>query len=338
MKTDMLSLNNSANKWLLLFVILSAISVATASIFGPTELSISDLTQCVVAQCSDAKDQLILFEIRVPRVLFGFIAGAALAVSGVVLQGTTANPLADPYLFGVVAGAGLGATMATLIFPDNNLFILPVAAFAGAFAAVLLVVALALVVRQVIALILVGVALSFMLSAITHFLLYMGDPFATNRIIFWLMGSLSRSEISHIYVIFPVIMLGMIAVLSFAKQLDALMLGDETAQTLGINVNRVRLIMLVVCAGLTAVVVAFCGGIGFVGLMIPHIARQIFGVTTFKLVLGSALLGGLFLVWIDVLARTTIPGQEIPIGVITSAIGSLFFLFVLYQKKGQFNV
>ena len=122
-------------------------------------------------------------------------------------------------------------------------------------------------------------------------------------------------------------------ILALHRQIDALLLGDESAASLGVNVDKLRLLMLGSCAALTAVIVAYCGGIGFVGLMIPHIVRQLIGVTTLKLILGSALVGAIFLIWVDVIARSSLPNAEIPIGIITSAVGSLFFLFIMYRTR-----
>ncbi|KGJ99021.1 FecCD family ABC transporter permease [Thalassotalea sp. ND16A] len=299
--------------------------------FGVSEVDHRAVWQCVIASCDKSIYQTILYDIRLPRVLLGFLAGFGLAISGALMQNVTRNPLADPYLFGIVAGAGLGATLASLLPQSTHFVSLPLAAFIGALAAVSLV--LAVIAnnnwRRVEHLLLAGVAVSFLLSSITSFTLYMGEAFASNRVIFWLMGSLARADTTALLWIFPVILIATIIAFSLARQLDALLLSDESARTLGVKVARLRIIVLVVCAASTAVIVAFCGGIGFVGLMIPHIVRSYLGITTGKLLIGSGLLGGCFLVWVDVLARTALDGQEIPIGVITSAMGSVFFLLLM---------
>ena len=178
-----------------------------------------------------------------------------------------------------------------------------------------------------------GVAVSFMLASITQFILYFGEPFATNRVIFWMMGSLSRVEMQNFTVISVVLIITLIVIIALHRQIDALLLGDESAKSLGVNVDKLRLLMLGLCAALTATIVAYCGGIGFVGLMIPHIVRHFVGVTTLNLIIGSALIGGCFLIWVDVIARTALPHAEIPIGIMTSAMGSIFFLFILFRSK-----
>nr|WP_089153021.1 iron ABC transporter permease [Thalassotalea crassostreae] len=315
-------------------LMLLAIVIATFILsigFGVNEIDHRAVWQCLTESCEKPIYQTILYDIRLPRVLLGFLAGFGLAIAGALMQNVTRNPLADPYLFGIVAGAGLGATLATLLPESIHHISLPLASFVGALAAVALV--LAVVVnnnwRRVSHLLLAGVAVSFLLSSITSFILYMGEAFSSNRVIFWLMGSLTRADNTALMWIFPVVLVSTLIAFSVARQLDALLLSDESARTLGVKVARLRIIVLVICAASTAVIVSYCGGIGFVGLMIPHIVRSFVGITTSRLLIGSGLLGGCFLVWVDVVARIALDGQEIPIGVITSAMGSIFFLLLM---------
>ncbi|GHE91614.1 FecCD family ABC transporter permease [Thalassotalea profundi] len=326
MKTKLSTL--SASLWLISIVMLS---MFLAMGFGTAELGFKELTECLILECERPIYSTILIDIRFPRVLMGFLAGFALAAAGALMQNVTRNPLADPYLFGIVAGAGLGATLSGFLPEEYQMFTLPVAAFLGAMLSVSIVMLVLMHNnwRRIEHLLLAGVAVSFLLSAITSFILYFGEAFASNRVIFWLMGSLSRADYSALQWSFPVIAVCLIVALLFSRQLDALLLSDESAKTLGVNVDRLRLLSLVLCAAMTAVIVSYCGGIGFVGLMIPHIVRPFIGLTTAKLLIGAGIVGGCFLIWIDVFARTIISGQEIPIGVITSVIGSLFFLMLM---------
>lgn len=334
------------HKWWLL-VALAFLSPIFSLGFGAADFSPSELYQCVVGDCQSVVNNMIFWQIRVPRVFVGFLVGAGLAVAGSTLQNITRNGLADPYLFGVVAGAGLGASIATLFFdsqfgaslgldwPALSFSVaLPLAAFLGAVFAVSLVQVLASgsFGRRSEQMLLAGVAVSFMLSALSHFLLFLGEPFAANKVIFWLMGSLARVESWYAWIMLPVVMGSVILLLIFGRQLDALLLGDDNAKTLGVNVSRLRILALGICAALTACIVAYCGGIGFVGLMIPHIVRSFVGVTNRSLILGCVLLGGTFMVLVDVLARVALPEQEIPIGIITAAIGSVFFLLVMRRQ------
>ncbi|WP_371373251.1 FecCD family ABC transporter permease [Thalassotalea aquiviva] len=321
----------SASSALLLLIFCAIASIVGAIGFGVNVIDHQQVWQCLIHQCDKPVYQTILFDIRLPRVLVGFMAGAGLAIAGALMQNVTRNPLADPYLFGIVAGAGLGATIATLLPQHLQAVSMPLAAFIGALVAVSLVVMVVVNQnwRRISHLLLAGVAVSFLLSSITSFILYTGDAFSANRVIFWLMGSLTRTDYVTLLLIGSVVSMVMLIALALARQLDALLLSDESARTLGVNVNALRIIILVLSAASTAVIVAYCGGIGFVGLMIPHMVRTFVGITNRRLLIGSALLGGCFLVWVDVLARTMLAGQEIPIGVITSAIGSVFFLLLM---------
>lgn len=315
---------------LLMLVIMSLFAAIT---FGPADIDSSQLLACMIGSCQNQVADIVIWQVRIPRVLVALVAGMGLAIAGAILQNTTRNPLADPYLFGIVSGAGLGATVANISLADNLTIALPLAAFLGALFSVIIVVFIAKVLQRMEQLLLAGVAVSFMLASITQFILYFGEPFATNRVIFWLMGSLARVEMSNFYVITSVLLIAIITVLALHRQIDALLLGDESAASLGVDVDKLRLLMLAICAALTATIVAYCGGIGFVGLMIPHIVRQLIGVTTLKLIIGSALIGAIFLIWVDVIARSSLPHAEIPIGIITSALGSIFFLFIMYRSR-----
>jgi iron complex transport system permease protein len=317
---------------LVLLVFTIASSIAGLS-FGPADLNSNQVFQCIIGHCPDQISQMVIWQVRVPRILVALAAGMGLAIAGAILQNTTRNPLADPYLFGIVSGAGLGATIANISLGEQLAIALPLAAFLGALFAISIVLVIAKVLQRMEQLLLTGVAVSFMLAAITQFILYFGEPFATNRVIFWLMGSLSRVEMSNFYVIAAVLIITICIITALHRQIDALLLGDESAASLGVNVDKLRLLMLGLCAALTATIVAYCGGIGFVGLMIPHIVRQLIGVTTLKLVIGSALIGGSFLIWVDIIARSALANAEIPIGIITSALGSIFFLFIMVKTR-----
>jgi len=309
------------------------LSIIASLNIGPALLSGKQVFQCLLGNCNDPITTMVVWQVRVPRVLVALVAGMGLAIAGAILQNTTRNQLADPYLFGIVSGAGLGATIANITLSEQLAIALPLAAFLGALFAISIVVVIAKMVQRMEQLLLAGVAVSFMLGATTQFLLYFGEPFATNRVLFWLMGSLARVEIGNFYVISAVLLCSLICIVALHRHIDALLLGDESAASLGVNVDKLRLLMLGLCAALSATIVAYCGGIGFVGLMIPHIVRRLLGVTTLKLVLGSALIGGSFLIWVDIIARSALTDAEIPIGIITSALGSVFFLFIMIQSR-----
>jgi len=316
---------------ILLLLSLSIVSISAALTFGAADISTSQLFTCLINDCNNVINQTVIWQIRLPRVLVGFVAGAGLACAGAILQNTTRNPLADPYLFGIVSGAGLGATIASIGFTEQLSIALPLAAFLGALFSISLVFLLSVTMNKSEQLLLAGVAISFMLSAVSQFILFTGDPLATNRVLFWLMGSLARVDMSNFYLILGVLIFSLVIIIAYHQHIDALALGDENASTLGINVTKLRLLMLAICAALTATIVAYCGGIAFVGLMIPHIVRHFFGSSTLKLIIGSSFIGGCFLIWVDVIARSAITDLELPIGIITSIIGSVFFLIIMMQ-------
>lgn len=284
---------------------------------------------------ADPLNEAIVWQVRFPRLLCAMLAGAALAICGALLQNVSRNPLADPYLFGLMSGAGLGATIVSLWLPQA-LFSMAIGAFAGALLAVSLVFIVCAGQRwqRIEITLLAGVAVSFMLSAISSFMLYFADPFAANKVIFWLMGSLSRTDWFSVLLMAPAVGIALLLSFIWRRQLDALLLSDDAASSLGVNTGRLRLVVLILTAAVTACVVSQCGGIVFVGLMIPHIVRYLFGVTSVRLLSASAVIGALFLLWVDNIARSILPHQEIPLGVITSVIGSLFFLFIMRQRKG----
>lgn len=302
---------------------------------GSVSITLPDTLTVLAGQAEPSSlAQTIILQIRLPRLLCAVLVGAGLAISGAILQNATRNPLADPYLFGLMAGAGLGATLVSVVLPAH-IISMALGAFVGALFAVVLVFAVCAGQhwRKVEYTLLAGVAVSFMLSAISSFVLYFAEPFAANRIMFWLMGSLSRTDWFSVLLLSPIVLLVLVLALALRRQLDALLLSDESARTLGVNTQTLRLVLLLATALLTACIVSQCGGIAFVGLMVPHIVRHYFGVTSVRLLLGSVLVGALFMVWVDNLARTVLPQQEIPLGVITSLAGSVFFLLIMRRQR-----
>ncbi len=319
---------------LLCWVGLLFASLLAALQIGAVDVSLSSLLQ---GRGSDALQAEIFWQLRLPRVLLAGLAGAALAVCGALLQLLSRNALADPYLFGVVSGAALGATVSSLWLPA---LALPAAAFAGAVLAILLVLALARrAARQgmqsISTLLLTGLAVSFFCSAVASLLLYQADSFAANRIMFWLMGSLSRADWPAVQLLCITLTLTLLLCAVGRRQLAALNWSDDMAKSLGVAVQRWRLLLLLLCALLTAVVVAYCGGIGFVGLMIPHLVRLLFGSQVVPLLFGSALCGAIFLIWVDSAARTVLAPQELPLGILTALCGSLFFLLLLSRRSSD---
>ncbi len=311
---------------------LLAIAIGTAKI---SMLDVLSTYGCHLTTACAEPDltQRIVWELRTPRVLLAFITGAGLALAGALLQTVTRNPLADPYLFGVSNGASFGAVVVISTLGATVGIGMVMGAFIGSAISVTIVMALAGRGVQIERMLLAGVAVAYMFSAATSLVLYSSDPEVTVNYLFWALGSLARAEWNQLPLPFLVVSLGLIVTLAFHRQLRAVLSGEESAQTLGVNVSRLRLGMLFLASLMTATLVAYTGGIGFIGLMIPHVVRRLMGVNNAKTLVATALLGGLFLVWVDVVARTLMENQEMPVGIITAGIGSFFFLAVLYRRR-----
>jgi iron complex transport system permease protein len=276
----------------------------------------------------------ILLDIRLPRILMAGLTGAALAVSGAAYQGMFRNPLADPYLIGISQGAALGAVIGFLLPMSVPAILIPVLAFAGALLSVLAVFFIARTGKTLplTTLILGGVALGAFLASITSYLLIIsGDRL--HGIIFWLLGTLSVADWWRVSVMAPYILVGAAVLLLLARPLNIMQLDEEQARQLGINVEGTKLIVLAAATLCTAAAVCFCGMIGFVGIIIPHAVRLVFGPDYRLLLPMSLLTGAAFLILADTAARTLLSPTEVPIGVITAFIGAPFFLYLLRQKK-----
>ena len=277
----------------------------------------------------------IVWLIRVPRMLLGALVGAGLALIGTVLQAVTRNPLADPHLLGVTSGATLGAVIVVLHVGEVvGLLTLPIAAFIGALLSMLLVLAIASRHGRLDSdrLLLCGVAVSFVMMAVANTLLFLGDHRASSAVLFWMLGGLGLARWELLAIPSASVLLGLVLLLGMARPLNALMAGEQTAVTLGLNARNVRLRVFLIASLMTGVLVAISGSIGFVGLMIPHIARRLIGAEHRRLLPVSALLGSVFLVWVDVAARTLIAPEDLPIGVATAAIGGLFFIALMRKR------
>lgn len=283
----------------------------------------------------------MVLDMRLPRVLLAFLTGAALAVSGTVMQSVLQNPLASPFGLGVSAGAGLGAaTVIVLGLASAGLgvFLLPAVSLGCALATVFLVVFIAARLDRGmsnITIILVGMVLSLFCSAVMD-LMAASSPAHAQRIQLWQMGSFSMKEWSAVWVLAPAAVLGLLLFLGFARELDVMTFGEEQARAMGVDLMRVKRLLLAVVAALTGAATAFVGIIGFVDLIAPHIVRRWFGAAHRRVLPASALFGGAFLVLCDLAARTLTPPHEIPIGSITALLGAPFFLYVFFAgRKGR---
>ncbi len=281
--------------------------------------------------------EAIVWDIRFPRAIFACIVGAGLAMVGASLQAVTRNPLADPHLLGISAGGAFGAILALL---HTGLFLgsltVPLLAFLGALGATLIVLGVSKFATATSAdrLVLAGVAVSFIVMSGANILILLGNPKATHTVVFWMLGGLGLAQWNLL--LYPAVVLVGCGTYLWLKSgtLNAMTIGDETATTLGISVERFRLTIFVIGALITGVMVAFSGIIGFVGLMIPHIVRLLVGGDYNRLLPISALCGAVFLVWADIIARTIMAPDDMPIGIVTGLIGGVFFVWLLRHRIG----
>lgn len=276
----------------------------------------------------------IIFDLRIPRSLFAIIIGSGLGLVGCVLQTTTRNQLADPFLFGLSSGASAGAIFVITITGDIiGIWTLPIAAFIGGMLASIIVISIVHFLRTSSPekLILSGLAISFLFTAITNYLIFSGDSRAAHSIIFWMLGGLGLARWESL----PLITFGLIAIFVFSmyqkKNLDALLIGDKTATTLGVDVLKLRFSIFLFAALATSLFVSVSGVIGFIGLMVPHISRKIVGHLHGKLIPMTMMVGAIIMLLSDILCRILLAPQEIPLGIITTSIGSIFVLMILFN-------
>ncbi len=286
----------------------------------------------------------IILQVRMPRVIFALLIGIGLSLCGVVMQAVVQNPLADPYILGISSGASLGATFAILIGFGSGTILSQFGVAFGAFVGAMITTIGVLVLSSIggkataVKLVLSGVVIGALCGSFSSLIIY----FANNAegiktVTFWSMGSLASSSWTKVPIMAVVIAIGCMMFLLQHRVLNTMLLGDEAAITLGINLSVYRKLYMIATALITGTMVAYAGMIGFVGLIIPHICRGIFGADHKRLMLGTFLVGGLFLIWADILSRTLIHNVELPIGIITSVIGSPLFIYMIVKKGYNFG-
>lgn len=322
---------------------LSLVSVVVGVQIGSVRIPAATVVEVVWAKTLGSAESAaaanvvqIVWDLRVPRVALAALVGAGLSVVGVAVQALVRNPIADPYVLGVSSGASIGAA-AVMVFGGAfglGMLGLSGAAFAtacGSMAVVYLVARRGGVLNPL-RLVLTGVVAGYVLSAVTSYLVFLGDPRGAQQVLFWLLGSFGRARWSMLVV--PAVVLAVVLawLLARARPLDALLAGDEAAVTLGVPVARVRVELFMATAALTAVMVSVSGAVGFVGLVVPHIVRLLVGGMHRRVLITSALFGAIFMVWVDLAARTLASPQEIPVGILTAIIGGPLFLFLMHRS------
>ncbi|MFX0207356.1 MAG: FecCD family ABC transporter permease [Candidatus Hodarchaeota archaeon] len=330
-------------------LIILALSIILGTMFGPLgpfgpgepdRISFNTVFKTLIfgglSRSPKTTHEIIIWDVRLPRVMLAALIGLSLAVAGAAMQGIFRNPMADPFILGLSAGAAVGATTAIYLTPiiGFNDYSLSIFAFVFGIGTIFVVYFLARTNGHVDTqtLLLSGIAVGSFMTAISSALIYFSGKHLS-VIVFWLMGSLSGANWSNVTLIFVPIFLGSFSIFIFSRHLKTLLLGHETAHDLGINPERTQKIILLLCSFITGIAVAFSGIIGFVGLIIPHAVRLIIGSDYRYLLPASAISGAIFMIWADVVSRTVLSPTELPIGIITSLLGVPFFIYLLRNRE-----
>lgn len=343
---DRVVIARRAHLWLALLL---AVSCVASLAIGASGTSLwSALARLTMGETLSQMEQVVLWDIRLPRTLMGLLVGAALAVSGAVLQGLFRNPLADPGIVGVTAGAGFGAISAIVLGTSLPLalqqiigpYLIPVAAFVGSWASVLLLYSVATHRGRtsVATLLLAGIALAALTGAMSGLLVFASDDQQLRDLTFWQLGSLGGATWSKLLVAAPIILLALYGANTLGRALNGMAMGEATALHLGIPVQRAKNLAILCVAAAVGAAVAVSGGIGFVGIIVPHLLRLATGPDHEPLLINSALLGGALLIWADFIARVVIAPTELPIGIITAILGSPVFLWILLRRRGMLDL
>lgn len=338
---------------ILVLIVIAAAMFAASIMTGAADASLSNVLRWLLGmegaeQALSVRDRIIILDIRLPRAVLGLMVGASLAVSGAVMQGLFRNPLADPGLVGVSSGASLGAVLLIVLgssffgplFAIFGFYALPVAAFVGGLITTLLLYKIATRSghTSVATMLLAGIALGALAGAVTGVLIFMADDKQLRDLTFWGLGSLAGANWMKILSAGPIILVSLAVVPFLARGLNALTLGEAAAFHMGIPVQRLKNIAIVSVAASTGASVAVSGGIGFVGIVVPHVLRMVIGPDHRYLLPASALLGGTLLIFADMIARTIVPPAELPIGIITAFAGAPFFLWILLRGRSHMGL
>jgi iron complex transport system permease protein len=308
---------------LLALTLLLAAAMAVCSLFGAVDF-----------QWDEIRDSQIFWQLRVPRVVMSVLVGATLSVCGAAYQSIFRNPLTDPYVLGVSSGASLGAAVAILLGLQTFLLGVGTCALATGILTILIIYRIASIGNRMHAttLLLTGVCITFLISAVISFLMVLHQD-KMDSIIFWTMGSFASATWIDVAFVAPVVLIGTAVVLYYGRDLNLLLAGSETAKSMGVEVEKVKKVLLLVTTLMVAFCVSTCGVIGFVGLVVPHCIRLVAGPDNRRVVPLSVLVGGTFLMLCDTLARTLMIPAELPVGCLTALVGAPLFIYLLYKNK-----
>lgn len=320
-----------------LFAVLSALVLLLfllALLIGPAGIGPAQSLHALVFG-GDGPLTMVMREIRLPRAILAVLVGGGLGLVGAAMQGYLRNPLADPGLIGVSGSAALGAVLSIQTgVAAIAALALPLAALCGALVGVMLVLLLAGPRGSSLTLILAGIAISALAGALTSLVLNLSsNPFAANEIVFWMMGSLADRSLTHVWIALPLIALGAAMLASLGRGLDALTLGEDAAEAMGISLHRLRLTLIFGTAAVVGASTAVAGAIGFVGLVVPHILRGFVGGRPSALLWASTLGGAVMLLAADIAVRVVLPARDLKLGVLTALVGAPLFLHLIYRTR-----
>lgn len=330
----------------LLVTVVMAINIGVVDIDAETIFQIirGKVTKSEEILANYSKNQInIIWVLRLPKVLVAGCTGAGLAMAGIMMQALTKNPLADPYVLGISSGASTGAVLSLLVGPLPILgFQLPLAE--GAFMGALLTAVLVFVVGgsgmqvNTTKMVLVGMALSSLFSALTNLIVFLTPSSRkVQSAMFWMTGSFAGTDWADVPLAFITLLIAMVLTMPLYREMDALLMGEDIARNAGVDAGKVKLLLMLVSTLLTSVLVSMSGIIGFVGLVIPHIARGIVGATHRRLIPFCLLVGAIYMIWADVLARVMVSPKELPVGVVTALCGAPVFLMMLRKSRYAFG-
>jgi len=322
---------------LVALAIIMVVLMLAVSLVGIVDFSFAQALDNLWQGISGGSTNVIFWNLRLPRIVLCVLIGAVLSVSGATYQAVFRNPLTDPYVLGISSGASLGAAVAILLGFESSFFGVGMLALGTALLTVLLIYKIASIGNRMhtATLLLTGVCFTFLATAIVSFLMVINQD-KMDRIIFWTMGSFSAVSWTDVLMLLPVAVLGIAVVLYYAKDLNLLLVGSETAKSLGVDVEKVKKILLLVTTLMVAFAVSACGVVGFVGLVVPHCIRLLAGSDNRLIIPYSIFVGGIFLLLCDTLARTVLMPSEIPVGSVTALVGAPMFIYLLYKSKKRY--
>jgi iron complex transport system permease protein len=327
------------SRWTLIILVLALvlfISIVTAVCIGMVNIPFMEVMDILLGGQGTANNRTIIMQIRLPRVLMAGLVGAALALAGAGMQGLFKNPMASPYILGLSSGGAFGASLAIVLGVSfaTGLFAVPAMAFVFCFLTLFLVYNISKVKGRtpVETLLLSGIAVGAFFSALVSFMKYLsGDQLQS--IVFWMMGGLWRADWTQVLVILPFIIAGSLMIFVLSRDLNSMMIGEDHAVNLGVNTQMITKVVLVGASLMTAAAVSVSGIIGFVGLIVPHILRIFVGPDHRILLPTTLMVGAIFMILMDTLARTIMAPEELPVGIITALLGAPFFLYLLRRRR-----